>query len=110
MLYVKKGASIQGVCPYLIEVAKDIDLFLEAHGYKLVITSGTDHLNSHGGGDRTKTLHDDGLAIDIRSRDFDKKIILYLKTYINLKYPDVDVVIESNHWHIEYDPDIIKVD
>lgn len=68
-------------------------------GREVIITSTTDGNHMKG------SLHYQGLAVDIRTRDLSgltKSILgLQLKLALNLL---CDVVVESDHIHIEYQP------
>ena len=81
-----------------------------------IITSGND--GSHGGSSGTNSLHYKNRAIDISFREAVKNtiiegistssssIIKFIRESLNNKLLtiDFDVVVESNHVHIEYDP------
>ena len=103
-LNLKNGASLKGVHIIMISMAKVMTKIASTFGVQLVITSGTDSLNLHGGGDRTKTLHDDGLALDIRTKNFlninDLEKFLAIARIL---YPEFDFVLEKTHIHAEYD-------
>lgn len=67
-------------------------------GEELVITSARDGMHSAG------SLHYYGLAVDLRSRYFDKQtqvdIVDTLRSYLG---EDYDVIHHSTHIHVEYD-------
>lgn len=67
-------------------------------GYTMTITSGRDGVHSK------NSKHYTGDAIDIRTRDMSdvKKVYAMLKENVDDKL--FDVVLESDHIHIEYDP------
>lgn len=69
------------------------------YGEELVVTSGTDGVHSAG------SLHYYGLAVDFRTRYFDKDV--KVEVYKSLKEAlsdDYQVVLEPTHMHIEFDP------
>lgn len=70
------------------------------NGHELVITSARDGMHSAG------SLHYYGLAIDTRTRFFTEteKLKVFEEIQGRLYPLGFDVVNESNHFHIEYDP------
>lgn len=95
----KSGVKLHGIQPQAILaaiIAKDV---YAAHGYELTITSVND--STHG----AKSLHYSGLAIDLRTRDVQQAdwqtIVEEIKTRLGTEF---DVILESDHIHIEWDP------
>lgn len=72
------------------------------YGVELVITSANDGV--HGGGDKKKTLHDDGLAIDLRTSNLGGRESAVAAELARQLGPEYDVVLEKDHIHVEYDP------
>ena len=73
------------------------------NGFEFVITSARDGIHSAG------SLHYYGLAVDIRASEawgykYDEILALVdqLEDHLGDEY---DVVLESDHIHVEYDPD-----
>jgi hypothetical protein len=70
-----------------------------AHGYQLTVTSGLDSTHS------AQSLHYEGLAEDYRTRDVAPselpKMIAEARAILGADY---DVIVESDHLHVEYDP------
>lgn len=63
-----------------------------------IVTGGAENRNLH------KSLHPSGLAIDIRTKDLQQRQASALHTSIDTTLGSCyDVVLESNHIHIEYD-------
>lgn len=97
---IKPGVKLNGLGSEIllgIMVAKSV---YEAHGIDLVITSGTD--SKHG----YSSEHYKGDAVDIRTKNinpaYERKIIAdQIKEALGQEF---DVVLESSHLHIEYDP------
>lgn len=93
----------EGVCLDLVDEVEErweeIQRVFRDHGYEAVVTSANDGVHSR------QTLHDDGRAIDIRSRHIpseDQQLILsQLQSTLGDEW---DVVLESDHFHLEYDP------
>jgi hypothetical protein len=66
---------------------------------ELVITSGIE--GQHG----AESLHYSGRAVDLRTRHLNESQIVFVVEKLNeLLNADFDVVRESDHLHIEYDP------
>ena len=97
---IKRGVDIAGIRPEMViamMIAKDI---IERYNVEFVITSAKD--GKHGRG----SLHYVQLAIDVRRRDFNDNIVVKqiteeMKDHLGEQF---DVVLESTHWHIEYNP------
>lgn len=96
---LKKGIKIQGVRPELligIIVANDV---YKSNGQELTITSVTDGKHS------STSLHYTGCAVDLRINDVPQSklsiIVAQLKEKLTV---DFDVVLESTHIHLEYQP------
>lgn len=91
---IKQGASIQGIHPCMRKALIECDRVMRKYGVPFVITSGLDGTHSAG------SLHYYGFAIDVRTRELG----IYLnRAYNDIKnsLPEFDVVLESNHIHIE---------
>ena len=96
---IKQGVKVNGMKSEILLafiIAQDI---YRQYNRDCVITSATD--GKHGRG----SLHYAGLAIDLRTRnlDSDEKLLISkdLKDALGKEY---DVVSESDHIHIEYQP------
>jgi|APSaa5957512535_1039671.scaffolds.fasta_scaffold10843_6 hypothetical protein len=64
-----------------------------------VITSGRDGVHSQ------TSLHYEGKALDLRTRDLDTDTVTkYAQALRQCLGDDYDIVIESDHIHVEYDP------
>lgn len=72
----------------------------KANGYDMTITSVSDGKHS-----RT-SLHYTGQAVDLRIREIPESIVSKIHAEIKkaLANGDYDVLLESNHIHIEYQP------
>jgi hypothetical protein len=97
---IKAGVKI-GDCQlpiaYAIGVAEGV---YDAYGFGLVVTSIDD--SKHG----DKSKHYPGLAVDLRTRHLDSgsKAAIYKKLQDKLEWLGYDVVLEQDHFHVEYDP------
>lgn len=96
---IKKDVDVSGLKEeiiYAVNIASDI---FRNHGIEPVITSGME--GDHG----PTSLHYAGLAVDMRTHSTPKEIlpdvIRYIKTALGKEY---DVILETDHLHIEYDP------
>lgn len=102
----KEGIRIFGARPELVlalQVASDVYRGL---GYDMVVTSITDGAHS------PSSLHYAGCAADVRTSDISEA---YAPDWIASKIreclgnnPDVDVVVEKTHIHIEFQPKLRK--
>lgn len=94
--------SIHGLCPEMIIAmltVQNVFFFLQVD---FVITSGCEDTARH----MAESKHYTYEAIDCRSRDLvsqSKKILAFDMIRLSLGV-DFDVVLESDHIHIEYDP------
>ena len=66
----------------------------------LVVTSVTDGIHNPG------SLHPKGFAADIRSRDIPADVKDWLLRDCKRELGEqFDLVVENDHWHLEFDPD-----
>lgn len=100
---IKKGVKLHGLTPYgLIQIQVAVPIFNDA-GVDAVLTSACD--GDHGPGSK----HRVGNATDWRTRHLPGGSVGPAARAIAEKLrgalsDDFDVVLESNHIHIEYDP------
>ena len=97
---LKEGVDPTGIQPELLLAIMAAKEAYRDYGYDLVITSLTDGKHS-----RT-SLHYSGCAVDLRTRHMgteeDKaEIATLIKDSLG---PDYDVILESTHIHIEWQP------
>ena len=96
---LKKGVRIAGLRPEMVLGLMMADKVFHTYGYEMVITSAVD--SKHGNG----SLHFSGAAVDLRTRDLSGThtgvIINELKYNLGVDY---DVVLESDHIHLEFQP------
>lgn len=98
---VKRGVSLDGLFPqmyYALGVMQQI--FLISHQGDLVITCTKD------GGHCPRSLHPEGRAVDIRTRDLGPEAASAMERRCDyfLSPLGFDVVLEADHLHVEYDP------
>lgn len=109
MIKVKEGVSIRGLQPQAFHAWYIAgQLYDEHYDVDCILTAGVDGKHGHG------SLHYVGLAIDLRIRNLSpgndlgpttmaRATVLKneLKRALGIEY---DVVLESNHFHIEFQP------
>jgi len=99
MIKIKHSVNILGVKPETVLAITICDGVMSKYGVECVLTSVTD--SKHGRG----SFHYLGLAFDLRSRDLTaierNQVLLSLKDALG---PEFDVVLESDHFHIEWNP------
>ena len=96
---LKEGVNLEGVAWQMFKAAVIAEAVFAKYGSELVITSAND--GKHG----DHTLHHKGLALDIRTWHIagrEGPVIEDLKRELGDAY---DVVLESDHIHLEYDPE-----
>ena len=96
-MIIKDGAIIAGLDIRMRASLKVSDTIYNDYGQELTITCGLDGTHSSG------SLHYYGLAIDIRTRYFDKatKNAVYIALKQELKNNYI-VVLEKTHIHIQW--------
>ena len=103
---LKLGADISGLHPAMWEVLPVIEacFLAESDGVPFTITEGkSEGAGVHGGGDPDRTLHDDGLAIDVRTRNLapNKAERIRARIVTKLSSRGVQVVMHDTHMHVE---------
>ena len=99
---IKNGVSLRGIRPETVAGMVIADGVWARHGSELVITSVTDSSHSR------NSLHYAGLAFDCRIWDFQdtpgevRSVADDLRDALQDEY---DVVIETSHIHVEYQPE-----
>ena len=98
----KKPAKVKGLKPEIL-LAAFVSTGLCGklfNGLDCVITAGTDS-HEH----KPDSLHNDGLAIDIRTRDMPTaRIEEFAQELRECLGDEYDVVAEDSHIHVEFDP------
>lgn len=97
MIIIKQGVDVRGLHPFIWNMLYDIEPFYNELGLNLVITSALDGIHSRA------SLHYLGLAVDIRIRELNTPIDMFDRIK-SVLHPAYDVVLESTHIHIEYQP------
>jgi len=96
---IKKGVIIPGLKIRMRTVLIHAERIWEKHGQELVVTAGLDGVHSAG------SLHYYGLALDFRTRYFDKTVATSVANELRrILGADYQVVKHKSHIHVEYDP------
>jgi hypothetical protein len=99
MIFKDSTIGLQSLKPQLLLALIIVDQVMQADGQQAVITSLNDARHSK------TSLHYNGSAADLRSRFFDDpKLILELCKKALGNNPDLDMIYEGNHFHLEYQP------
>ena len=97
MLLLKPGVRVAGLRPEILLAVVAAERVCAEMGVDCVVTACVDGVHQAG------SLHYCGLAVDLRSRDFRPgnadKAIARLKQCLGTDY---DVVLETDHIHIEF--------
>ena len=91
----KDGVVWTDMHPQVVQVLDAVDGVFKIHGVEAVITSGRD--GKHG----TNSLHYEGKAFDLRTWHVIDQVAKNLRKILG---PDFDIVVESDHIHVELDP------
>ena len=96
---LKNGVDLRGLTPQMAIAYTIASRIYNTRGYECVITSGSD------GKHMPTSLHYQGKALDLRTRDLQEQtkvaIVEKLKEALGSQF---DVVLESDHIHVEFDP------
>lgn len=96
---IKPGVKLDELSPQMVLAAVIVDGVAQAFGVEAVITSGSDGVH------KKTSLHYGGKAFDFRTRFLDpvqqRAFTTGCKEALGVNY---DVVLESDHLHVEYDP------
>ena len=96
---LKRGVRVLGMRPELLLALVIAEPLFVDKGVDLVVTSVIDGKHSVG------SLHYTGAAVDLRTRDLTDEQKEEIKIQLaHVLGADYDVVLESNHFHIEFQP------
>ena len=102
MIRLKEGVKLHGLTPQALFGMMVVDQVFRDHNLQqaLWITSVAEGRHS------SKSLHYHGRAFDVRLPTIEpfERAEAMLADCCQYLGPDFDVVAESNHWHIEWDP------
>ena len=101
MIKLKHGVKLRGIRPEMVLGHGIVASVFAGYDLDCIVTSAND--SKHGRG----SLHFDGSALDYRTRHipetgFDWAI--FMQDIKDALGPEFDVVLESDHIHVEYQP------
>lgn len=98
-MILKNGVSIKGLKPEILFAIMVTNEVYKSFGFELVITSIMDGKHSSG------SFHYKGMAFDCRTSMLSgQQKIDIVRTLKDKMDESFDIVLESTHIHIEYDP------
>lgn len=101
MIYHKHSVDLNGIKPEIMWGGIVVASVYERLGYDCVVTSVNDGSHSRG------SLHYVGMAMDFRIRHVPEEQHQQLRDLIDESLgPQYDVVLESTHIHVEYQPKV----
>lgn len=96
---LKPSVKIMGISPELVVGLMAVQKVFDTFGIEMVITSVTDSKHS------STSLHYSGNAADIRTRNIATRDLMAVRTHIANALPnDFDVILETDHIHLEFQP------
>ena len=99
MIFKDSTIGLQSLKPQLLLALIIVDQIMKENGQQAVITSLNDAKHSK------TSIHYNGGAVDLRSRFFNApELILGLCKEALGHNPDLDIIYEGNHFHLEYQP------
>lgn len=98
-VFAAKPGTVLSTKPEINYARSVVARVWRAHNYTVTVTSGYDGTHS------AQSKHYQGLAEDYRTRDIPRQELYGMVADVRaILGRDYDVVIESDHLHIEYDP------
>ena len=99
MSNLKSSVRLVGLTPHMVLADAEVNRVMLSYGIAPTITSGSDSKHS------ATALHYSGNALDYRIRDMPDGYARVIARDLQISLaPLFDVVLESDHIHIEYDP------
>jgi len=98
---IKAGVGVSGLRPELVLAVIVVQPILAKYNQELVITSAIDSKHSVG------SLHYVGLALDLRTWNLGNDAGTCVHEMKDSLGGEYDVVLESDHIHLEYQPEHI---
>lgn len=102
---LKKTANQLNIQPQIYYAIGLSEAVYAEHGFDLVVTCLNDSHES-----RPNSLHNKGLACDVRTRTIPTSTlnIIYNEIKLALDKLGYDIVLETDHIHIEYQPKVAE--
>jgi hypothetical protein len=97
---LKDGVKLEGVHWRMFHAAIVAEEVFENHGSELVITSAKDGKHKDG------SLHYQGKALDLRTWNIAGREGSVIRELQRALGNDFDIVLEKDHIHLEYDPEV----
>lgn len=95
----KPGVKVGGISPEMSLAFSVVASVFQSYGLSCIVTSGLDGKHS------TNSLHYSGRALDFRTRHVSPGVLFQLVHNVKEALgPEFDVVNESTHLHVEFDP------
>jgi hypothetical protein len=99
LVFAAKPGTVLSTRPEMNYARGIVSQVWRAAGYTLTVTSGYD--GTHG----AQSKHGEGLAEDYRTRDVAPATLGTMVEQVRARLgSDYDVVLESDHLHVEFDP------
>lgn len=97
---IKNGVSLEGLKPCMYYAIGIAEVIFGNYAKRLVVTSGTDGKHS------PRSKHYSGEGVDFRIRGFSQEELAGIKAELAMHLDPLgfDVVLEGDHFHVEYDP------
>lgn len=99
---IKSGVRVLGLQIEIALAATILQSLFTKIGYEFIITSAIE------GTHKRASLHYSGNAIDIRSSVVPEEekihLLQMMKTVLGYPDSDYDVILEADHYHVEYQP------
>lgn len=94
---IKEGVELDGISTNITKTWHIVEYYLAKYGQEMWITSGLEGIHKQG------SKHHSGEAVDLRIWDLEDpdRCVMEMSAILG---PDYDVVLESTHIHLEYDP------
>lgn len=100
-VFAAKPGTVLSNQPEMEYARRVVARIWQARGYSLTVTSGYD------GAHQAQSKHYQGLAEDYRTRDVRPEDLPSMVAAVRATLgSDYDVVLESDHLHVEYDPKV----
>lgn len=99
---IKPGVRVQGLSSAMVLAANLLAGLFNRLGFEFVITSGVEGIHARA------SLHFSGNAIDIRSNVIPSarraEVLGLMKSELGAPDSDYDVILEIDHYHVEFQP------